>query len=260
MGWARMVKDTRFAYYSPRAFTLLYFSSFRFVSSAAGSCTLLFVLCDLGFGLWTLVAMKLGLPITSLARMKLSIFQVTSIDDEEHHHERFPLWSFDVPSSSWGAHPQDQHLPRHLDYQNPEHPLLPSFAGPNHHHHHHEKRPRSPPTRRLRRRVMRTAMVLVSGMVVLGVWVWWSGVPPGYGDVREFERGLPQHRRWREVPEGVELRLGGGGGGRDGDGEVEGEARYLRFPDHVWGHGFNNVLQEVYVFLILPFPPSIQTP
>lgn len=61
-------------------------------------------------------------------------------------------------------------------------------------------------------------LILVTGIL-------WSGVPPSYDDIREYERRLPQHSLSLAAPEGE-------------------EGAYLRFPDHLWGHGLNNILQE----------------
>jgi hypothetical protein len=71
----------------------------------------------------------------------------------------------------------------------------------------------------LRRILMFLAMIPF--FLVLGVL--WSGIPPNYEDVRKFERSLPQHNLTRARTE---------------------HGRYLRFPDHLWGHGLNNILQE----------------
>lgn len=68
-------------------------------------------------------------------------------------------------------------------------------------------------------------LILLVGLVpvFLLLGVLWSGIPPNYDDIREYERLLPQHNL-------TEATMGG--------------AMYLRFPGHLWGHGFNNVLQE----------------
>jgi len=58
---------------------------------------------------------------------------------------------------------------------------------------------------------------------LLIVMVLWSGIPPSYEDIRTYERLLPQHNI-------TEAKEKGG--------------MYLRFPDHLWGHGLNNILQE----------------
>ncbi|KAG5646729.1 hypothetical protein DXG03_002411 [Asterophora parasitica] len=58
---------------------------------------------------------------------------------------------------------------------------------------------------------------------LLAIGVLWSGIPPSYKGIRAFERHLPQHNVTEAL---TEHRL------------------YLRFPDHIWGHGLNNVLQE----------------
>lgn len=65
---------------------------------------------------------------------------------------------------------------------------------------------------------------MIPFFLVLGVL--WSGIPPNFEDVRTFERLLPQHNLTRARVE---------------------HGKYLRFPDHLWGHGLNNILQEAYV-------------
>ncbi|KAL4257095.1 hypothetical protein AB1N83_011456, partial [Pleurotus pulmonarius] len=62
--------------------------------------------------------------------------------------------------------------------------------------------------------------------------VLWSGIPPDFKDVREYERRLPQH---------------------NGNDAMEREDRYLRFPGHLWGHGLNNVLQEALLMSYLAY-------
>ncbi|KAG6841097.1 hypothetical protein C0991_001904 [Blastosporella zonata] len=64
-------------------------------------------------------------------------------------------------------------------------------------------------------------VALIPIFLLLGVL--WSGIPPSFEDIREFERSLPQHYITQAL---VEHRP------------------YLRFPGHLWGHGFNNILQE----------------
>lgn len=78
------------------------------------------------------------------------------------------------------------------------------------------------------RRVLQFVLC-VSLVFVLAVLSF--GIPPSYKDIRAFERRLPQ-QHWNSHPEPV--------------GSSEG--RYLKFPDHIWGHGFNNILQEVCVY------------
>ena len=73
------------------------------------------------------------------------------------------------------------------------------------------------------RRILSAVLGILS-FLVLGVL--WSGIPPSYSDIREFERRLPQHDLALPFPEGD-------------------KGMYLRFPDHLWGHGLNNVLQEL---------------
>jgi len=47
--------------------------------------------------------------------------------------------------------------------------------------------------------------------------------PSLYDDIREFEQRFPQHDP--SLAESV-------------------GTKYLAFPDHIWGHGWNNILQE----------------
>ncbi|KAF7965020.1 hypothetical protein HWV62_1035 [Athelia sp. TMB] len=72
----------------------------------------------------------------------------------------------------------------------------------------------------------RIILGIASLPMVLVFLTLWSGVPPDYRDIREYERALPQHNLSLPYP-----------AGQDG--------LYLRFPDHLWGHGLNNILQEV---------------
>ncbi|KAH8105531.1 hypothetical protein DFH11DRAFT_1518929 [Phellopilus nigrolimitatus] len=67
-------------------------------------------------------------------------------------------------------------------------------------------------------------VLLLPVLLVLGIL--WSGVPPSYDSVRQFEKRLPQHNLSLPFPEGE-------------------NGMYLRFPEHLWGHGLNNVMQEI---------------
>ncbi|TFK34536.1 hypothetical protein BDQ12DRAFT_700367 [Crucibulum laeve] len=70
----------------------------------------------------------------------------------------------------------------------------------------------------------RRLLVLLSMIpVLLLVGVLLSGIPPRYKDVRSYERHLPQHNTTEARAE---------------------RRKYIRFPDHLWGHGLNNILQE----------------
>lgn len=71
-------------------------------------------------------------------------------------------------------------------------------------------------------------LVLFTPWLVIVGFIVASWIPPSYQDIRRYERHLPQHSV--------------------GIGERK---RYLRFPDHIWGHGLNNILQEAYVVLSL---------
>jgi hypothetical protein len=71
--------------------------------------------------------------------------------------------------------------------------------------------------------IRRTLTMLSLVPFLLVLIVLWSGIPPSFDDIRTFERNLPQHN----------LTTAAAAGGM-----------YLRFPDHLWGHGLNNILQE----------------
>ncbi|KAF7421334.1 hypothetical protein PC9H_011857 [Pleurotus ostreatus] len=80
----------------------------------------------------------------------------------------------------------------------------------------------------LRRLLFAVALV----PILLVAAVLWSGIPPDFKDVREYERRLPQHN--------------------GNDAMARGD-RYLRFPGHLWGHGLNNVLQEALLMSYLAY-------
>lgn len=88
----------------------------------------------------------------------------------------------------------------------------------------------------------------------------YGGVPPNYSDLKLAEKSLPQHDwDWRKCY--VDSKRVG-----------KQDPKYLRFADHIEGHGINNVIQESlltyhlsiannrtyvfedYVWSILPFP------
>lgn len=71
-------------------------------------------------------------------------------------------------------------------------------------------------------------LVLFTPCLVIAGFIVASWIPPSFQDIRKYERNLPQHSI--------------------GIGE---KRRYLRFPDHIWGHGLNNILQEAYAVLSL---------
>ncbi|KAF8801778.1 hypothetical protein BYT27DRAFT_7114216 [Phlegmacium glaucopus] len=58
----------------------------------------------------------------------------------------------------------------------------------------------------------------------------YGGIPPSFRGIQAYENTLPQHN-WSK---GVESKLSGAY-----------DEKYLSFPDHMWGHGFNNILQEI---------------
>ncbi|KIJ93493.1 hypothetical protein K443DRAFT_684529 [Laccaria amethystina LaAM-08-1] len=79
-----------------------------------------------------------------------------------------------------------------------------------------------PRSRQARRRCSTgVLLVLFTPWLVIVGFIVASWIPPSYQDIRRYERNLPQHSV--------------------GIGE---RRRYLRFPDHIWGHGLNNILQE----------------
>jgi hypothetical protein len=69
---------------------------------------------------------------------------------------------------------------------------------------------------------LRNFLFTAFGLVTFVIFVN-GGIPPLYTDIRLFERSLPQHNANFSVSAGI---------------------RYLAFPGHIWGHGWNNVLQE----------------
>ena len=74
------------------------------------------------------------------------------------------------------------------------------------------------------------AVTLVPVFLLLAIIC--QGVPPNYGDIRMFERRLPQHSS--SVIPGSQR-----------------QHQYLRFPGHLWGYGFNNILQEALVLFLV---------
>lgn len=84
------------------------------------------------------------------------------------------------------------------------------------------------------------SVTLVPMFLLLAIFC--QGVPPSYNDIRTFERRLPQHSSLA-MPKNQH------------------QPQYVRFPGHLWGYGFNNILQETFV-LSLPFArfPSLIGP
>lgn len=80
--------------------------------------------------------------------------------------------------------------------------------------------------------VLCMTFIFLCGLVVV-----YGGIPPSFSGIKAYETSLPQHD-WSKHYVGE-----GGGGVKD--------QKYLSFPDHIWGHGFNNVLQEMYVLFFL---------
>jgi hypothetical protein len=79
---------------------------------------------------------------------------------------------------------------------------------------------------------LRKALVSVTLVpVFLLLAVICQGVPPNYDDIRTFEQRLPQHSS------SVISRN-------------PHQPQYIRFPGHLWGYGFNNVLQEAFVVFL----------
>lgn len=106
------------------------------------------------------------------------------------------------------------------------------------------------------------ALILIP-VLLLGVILIYGGIPPSYSEIRAAERALPQHHwdwdKWKgaKSSERVASHLVRGGtfpgsvngiaAGQSAESLIAYDERYLRFPDHLWGHGLNNVLQEAYV-------------
>lgn len=87
--------------------------------------------------------------------------------------------------------------------------------------------------------------------VVLLLVLWYGGLPPSYTELWVTERALPQHQweSWKGAVSGETRSRDRQIKGNDSFGSAgrSQEERYLRFPDHLWGHGLNNVLQEACV-------------
>ncbi|KAH8107446.1 hypothetical protein DFH11DRAFT_1189477 [Phellopilus nigrolimitatus] len=122
----------------------------------------------------------------------------------------------------------DSDLNPDLDLPTPTRRASPNFTSS-------ARRRTGPPARALRSyafaclhlfTLRRLLIFVVSVPVLLAFGILLSGVPPSYDSIREFEKRLPQHNLSLPFPEG-----------KDG--------LYLRFPEHLWGHGLNNVLQEI---------------
>jgi len=90
----------------------------------------------------------------------------------------------------------------------------------------------------LRRPVILIQVLLAIPATFLVLVLVYGGIPPSYSDLRAQERALPQHD-WSRRPTEVLTKYVTAG--------EEGQ-RYLRFPDHLKGHGFNNILEEACVF------------
>ena len=81
------------------------------------------------------------------------------------------------------------------------------------------------------------ALIILSILpFVFGIMVVaYGGIPPSFSSIKTYEHSLVQHD-WSVQPKP----------------SADYEEKYLSFPDHLWGHGFNNILQEVYVSFPLP--------
>lgn len=116
-------------------------------------------------------------------------------------------------------------------YSEEDYELLPGESGSPRPQEHHRRRSTVTTPRRALLLFQKTCTLrrfllgLAAIPVLLALGILWSGIPPDYADIREYERTLPQHNLSLPYPEG-----------QDG--------LYLRFPDHLWGHGLNNILQE----------------
>ncbi|KAF9535394.1 hypothetical protein CPB83DRAFT_841670 [Crepidotus variabilis] len=71
--------------------------------------------------------------------------------------------------------------------------------------------------------------IILGGVTLLFLYVlWYGGIPPSYAKIRAQERALPQHH-WNQKKSGKYVSEG---------------PKYVRFPNHYWGRGLNNVLEE----------------
>jgi hypothetical protein len=73
------------------------------------------------------------------------------------------------------------------------------------------------------RRLFRFRSFLLAITIVVVSLIFWNSFPPLYHDISKYEQRLPQHNVSFAQNHGV---------------------RYLAFSDHMWGLGWNNVLQE----------------
>ncbi|KAF5321801.1 hypothetical protein D9619_000051 [Psilocybe cf. subviscida] len=78
-------------------------------------------------------------------------------------------------------------------------------------------------------------LFLLIPMTVIGAVLAYGGLPPDYSSVREHERELSDHGR--KITSQHSWKFASSK-------EATDDRRYLRFPDHAWGLGLNNVLQE----------------
>ncbi|KAF8172285.1 hypothetical protein BJ912DRAFT_860054 [Pholiota molesta] len=131
----------------------------------------------------------------------------------------------------------------------PPSPSAPAWL-PGPHRLPHLRRPR------LRLRTVVYAVLLVPPLL-LALVLLYGGVPPSYADVWQQERALPQHH-WRSTNTRISSAERGVRSTPPANGEAQGT--YLRFPDHVCGHGLNNVLQEAILTTHLTLTASARTP
>lgn len=96
-----------------------------------------------------------------------------------------------------------------------------------------------------RRRAAQCCSILIAVPVALLVSavLCWGGIPRSYASIRRLERNLPQHR-WHQVKVDSSGELVQRQGHGKFDWAADAGEGYLRFPNHLWGHGFNNILEE----------------
>ncbi|KAF9446910.1 hypothetical protein P691DRAFT_732347 [Macrolepiota fuliginosa MF-IS2] len=103
-------------------------------------------------------------------------------------------------------------------------------------HQHRNSQPRYLSSAHILRRVFTLRNVLIAIPTALALLVTAillnGGIPPLYADIRGYEKALPQHNVTFSQHSGV---------------------RYLAFPHHIWGHGWNNVLQEYLMLSYLAY-------
>ncbi|KAF6756203.1 hypothetical protein DFP72DRAFT_1008234 [Ephemerocybe angulata] len=100
----------------------------------------------------------------------------------------------------------------------------------------------------LRRRTIQYSALLVAVPLALMTWatLWQGGFPQSYTDILKLEIDLPQHQ-WEDTQltaEGKLVQVQHNGELKFVDWGRDAGEGYIRFPDHLWGQGFNSIFQE----------------